>query len=75
MECEKSERVDHTHREVTLSHCDSLPRRPNLLGKDVLQMFLFSLRGMAVYRVRLMTRHAAALLRHAAPHVDKKTEM
>ena len=44
VEFEKSERMDHTYREVTLSQCNSLPRRLNLLVKDVLQQFpLFSL--------------------------------
>jgi hypothetical protein len=43
VEFEKSERVDHTYREVTLSQYNSLPRRLSLLGKGVLQMFLFSL--------------------------------
>jgi hypothetical protein len=43
VEFEKSERMDNTYREVTLSQCNSLPRRLTLLGKGVLQMFLLSL--------------------------------
>jgi hypothetical protein len=43
VEFEKSERVDHTYREVTLSQYNSLPRRLILLVKGVLQMFLYSL--------------------------------
>ena len=43
VEFEKSEHMDHTYREVTLSQCNSLPRRLTLLGKGVLQMFLLSL--------------------------------
>ena len=43
VEFEKSEHMDHTYREVTLSQCNSLPRRLTLLEKGVLHMFLFSL--------------------------------
>ena len=43
VEFEKSEHMDHTYREVTLSQCNSLPRRLTLFGKGVLQMFLLSL--------------------------------
>ena len=75
VEFEKSEPMDHTYREVTLSQCNSLPRRLNLLGKGVLQMFLCSPWGIAADSVWLMARHAAALVGHIAPHTDKKTEM
>ncbi len=75
MEFEKSERVDHTCREVTLSQCNSSPRRPNAVVKDVLQMFLFRPSGIAVHPVLLIDRHEAALFGHVAPGLDKKSEM
>ena len=60
VEFEKSERVDHTYKEVTLSQCNSSPRRLNYV-EDVLQMFLFILRSLAVCPRLLIDRHEAAL--------------
>ena len=74
MEFEKSERVDYTCREVTLSQCNSSPRRPNYV-EGVLKMSLFLPSGIAMYPVRLIDRHEAALFSHVAPGLDKKSEM
>jgi hypothetical protein len=75
VEFEKSERMDHTCREVTLSQYNSSPRRLNCFVQGVLQMFLSIPLGFAASSVRRMARHAAARDGHVAPLWDKKAEM